>query len=715
MRRWLRFTLIGTGALTLTAIAAAALFAVTFDPNTQKTRIVEAVRRATGRDLVLAGPLRLSLGWTPVLEAEDAAFANRSGGSRPQMATVGRMQASLALLPLLSRRIEIETVTLDRPDILLETDAQGIGNWQFQRPAAPAGPSTGASHAGTAVALHRLVVENGRVTWRNGATGRSTAIDVAHGVLTLDGGTALVAADARSGGQTLHLDAMMASAASGPWPVKLALDVGGGRLALDGAVAWPLSERSYQGKVAATLPDLGALGALLDLPGLPGLHDVQLGLVLGADGIMAPHDVTLHAGAADLGGLLPGATLAQVDLALPALGGAGRLTAAGGLSGGPWRLAAGVTVTQHLISLRGLNLATPGGDLAGDVALAQGDRWALRGSLVSQRLDADWLRGLVKPAAPGPAPADQPAAPPAAPAPPRVFSEAKLPWGRLRAADADLQFAVAALHIAGAEYHSVSGHVALQDGALRLDPFTMLAPEGRIDGSLALDAAQPEPPVTFAMRSAAFALDPLLQAVRLPGGSDAPVEVDVALTSAGQSPHDLASRLTGHAGLAMVDGAIANAVLAAALDGIVPPAAGRLDAAGRSAVRCMALRLDARAGQVTVAALRLDTSRLDLAGSGAIDLAGERLDLRLRPTVRLGGAGVTAPVRVEGALAHPAAVMDALGVDGRPGIVIGGPPPPDECAPALALARDGRPGRQPAAPAPGKAPKPVDLLRSLLR
>ena len=481
-------------------------------------------------------------------------------------------------------------------------------------------------------------------------------------------------------------------------------------------MAFPLSEQSYQGKVAATVPDLAAFGALLGVSGLPGLHDVQFGLVLGADGVMAPHDVTLHAGAANLGALLPGATLDQLDLALPAVGQGGRLAAAGGLPGGPWRIAAGVTATRQVIALRGMNLLTPGGDLAGDVALTQGDRWALRGSLVSQRLDADWLRGLIKPPAAAPAPPDQTARPPAAPAPPRVFSEAKLPWARLRAADADLQFAVASLHLGGSDYHSLSGHVALQDGALRLDPFTVLAPEGRIDGSLALDAAQPEPPVTLALGSAAFALDPLLQAVRLPGGSDAPVEVDVALTSAGASPHDLASRLTGHVGLAMVDGAMSNAALAAALSDIVPAAAaGRLDPSGRSAVRCMALRLDARAGQVNVAALRLDTSRLDLGGTGSIDLVNERLDLRLRPTVRLGGAGVTAPVRVDGALAHPAAEMDALGPEGRPGIVIGGPAPPDDCAPALALARDGRPGRQPAAPAPGKAPKAADLLRSLLR
>src|ERR1700712_3450372 len=159
MRGWLRVGLIGCGSIVVLAGIAATVFVATFDLNTQKDRIVDAMRRATGRELVLAGPLRLSLGWTPIIEAEDAALSNRSGGSRPQMATVARLRASISLLPLLSGRVEIESVRLDRPDILLETDAHGIGNWQFQRPAAaPSAPGeAGASRPKAVVAVHRLV------------------------------------------------------------------------------------------------------------------------------------------------------------------------------------------------------------------------------------------------------------------------------------------------------------------------------------------------------------------------------------------------------------------------------------------------------------------------------------------------------------------------------------------------------------------------------
>ena len=161
----------------------------------------------------------------------------------------------------------------------------------------------------------------------------------------------------------------------------------------------------------------------------------------------------------------------------------------------------------------------------------------------------------------------------------------------------------------------------------------MQAP-GPLEGALTLDAAGQA--VALALHAPALALP----------GLDAPVEADVDLRSAGPSPHALAAHLDGHAGLAMVDGAVGNAALLAALRGVLPEAVSRqLDPSGRSAVRCLALRLDAHDGQVAVSALRLDAGRLDLDGGGGIDLADEALALRLRPTVRLGGAGVLAPVR----------------------------------------------------------------------
>jgi uncharacterized protein involved in outer membrane biogenesis len=723
-RRWLRYGLFGLGGLVVAAVVAVALLAVTFDPNTQKARIVDAVRRATGRDLVLAGPLRLSFGLEPTLQAEDAALANRPGGSRPQMATVARVEAKVALLPLLSRRVEIESVTLDRPDILLETDAQGVGNWQFQRPPAPpgAGPAAASHGARAMVELHSLVVENGRVTWRDGATGRVTNVDLPHATLTLGDGPTRVLADARTSGVALHLDGMVGSqaqltgAAPGPWPVKLSLAAAGATLALDGTATLPLSVQSYHGRVDAFVPDLAQLGMLLQRPGLPPLHDVRFGLRSGEGGDPL-QDVTLEVGSSDLSALAPGVALGRLNLAGPKQGQPGRVTAEGSIAGAPWRLAGGLMAAPQGVSVRGLSITSSAGDLGGDVTLNRGARWALRGSLVSQHLDADTVRGLVRPFL-KPAPA-VPAAAPTPPAPPppplRLFSDVPLPWDRLQIADADLQFDIGTLHAGGSDYRAVTGHLTLRDGALRLDPFSMQAPEGQIAGTLAADAAQPEPPVSLTLQSPAFSLNALLQSAGLPGGSEAAVEIDAALRSAGRSPHALASHLDGHVGLALVDGELSNAALTAAVGDLLPPAAGRLDPAGRSHVRCLAVRLNAEAGQVSIATLKLDTSRLGLEGNGTADLGAETLALRLRPTVRVGTAGVLAPVRVDGSLRHPAVALDAPGQAGRIGIIIGGlSNAADNCAAELTVARDGRSGPVPAA-AQAKSVKPADLLRSFLR
>ncbi len=58
------------------------------------------------------------------------------------MATLQRLEAQVALLPLLQRRLEIDRLVLVRPDILLETDAQGRPNWRFV-PEVPGQPLPG--------------------------------------------------------------------------------------------------------------------------------------------------------------------------------------------------------------------------------------------------------------------------------------------------------------------------------------------------------------------------------------------------------------------------------------------------------------------------------------------------------------------------------------------------------------------------------------------
>ena len=719
-RRWLIVPV-----AVLVVVAGAAVFAAfTFDPGTQKDRIIQAVRRATGRELTLAGPIRVSWGLTPVLEAEDVSFANIPGGTRPQMATAARVEARVKLLPLLTGRAEIASVTLVRPDILLETDANGRGNWQFDRPVSAPGPaSTSSAGPRLTTQLDSLRIELGRLSWHNGSTGRTVVADVPNATLDLGEGPAHLLATAESAGTNLRLNATLGTwtqltgAVPGPWPVKLDAAIGEATVTLDGTVN--PGARDFTGRAEAGVPDLSRLGVLLGRPGLPPLKDVHVaGTLLPSGGL--PQDVSLQIGASDLGSLVPEASLGRLSLNWPA-GQPARLEAEGKLDGAPWHIATGLTAAGQGVALRALALSSPFGDAAGDLAIVTAPRPALRGTLVANRVDADAMRAAFKPkvAAPGPTPA--PAAAPAGPAPVHssatpVFSTTPLPFDALRRGDADLQLTIGTLHLNGADYRNATGHLAIQGGLARLDPASVTAPEGRVDMSASADARGEPPAVAVVVRAAAVSLDALLQAFGLPGGSDASAELDLVLHATGASPHALASTLDGHAGVALVDGEISNAALGAIVGSLMKQAGAGLDPAGRSHVRCLAVRADAANGVLTLSTLKLDSTRLALDGGGTINLADETFALRLRPLLRLGGAGVAAPLRLDGPWHRPAVALDQVAGTGRTSVVIGGlAGPTDSCTPELTAARDGRIGRLPAEATVAKGPKPADLLRSFLR
>ncbi len=700
-------------------VAAVLVAASAFDPNSQKDRIVDAVRRATGRELTLGGPIRLGWSLTPTLEAEDVAFANMPGGTRPAMATAARMEAGVKLWPLLFHRVELARVTLVRPDILIETDAAGRGNWQFDRPASSGSGEAATPGVHTRTVLDSLRIEAGRVTWHDGVTGRTVAADVPHATVDGGDGPLHVQAELELAGTAGTLDATLGTVpqltgrAPGPWPVTLAAALGGASLALKG-VADP-AERTLSGHLEAAVPDVARLGALLQYPAWPPLHDLHIAATLPPGGGL-PQDVSVQLGAADLSQWAPGASLGKLALTWPA-GQPARLEAEGSLAGAPWHIASGLVQAGSGVALRGLAVTSALGDLAGDVAVQTAPRLTVRGTLVSNRIDVAAFSAIPHAGEAAPAGPAAPAPQPAPASPDRVFSEQPLPWGVLRRADADLQLSIATVHAGKADYRDFSGHVLLQDGVLRVNPASFQSPEGRVAFSASVDARQPAPLVALALRSDAFALDPLAQAFGLPGGSHATAELDVALHAAGATPHALAASLDGHVGVALVDGEVSNAALAAALGDVLRKAGAGLEPDGSSHVRCLALRADAQSGVVTLAALKLDSARLLLQGGGTINLADETMALRLRPLLRLGGAGVSAPIRVDGTLRHPVVTLDAAGPGGRVGVVIGGlAGPAESCTAELTAARDGRIGQLPTEVAAAtKGPKPADLLRSLLR
>ena len=462
-------------------------------------------------------------------------------------------------------------------------------------------------------------------------------------------------------------------APAGPFPVDVSAQAAGASLSAKGAIGDPVHLSGADVAVAAQVPDLAAL-APFARHDLPPLKDIGFKARLGD----AP------------GGLVHGAALREAELTLPA------------------------------------------GDLAGDLTLEFGARPLVRAALTSKRMDLDVLRTALA-ARPGPSaavlaePSAAPAAPPR-PAPPRaepkhgwLIPDEPLPFHLLQASDADVTLRVAALTFGEVSYRNVAGHLVLQNGQLRLDPFAADVPGGRMDLTLATDASQAPPPVSVAMHAPGLALRPLLHAMGLPDDVSGNLEMDLDLRGAGRTPHAIAAGADGHLGLALVNGQIDNRLIEATLGEILrqakmPDIGSR---AGRSDVRCFAARLDAREGLAQVRALLLDTTLLHLEGQGSLNFADEKLALRLEPLARLGGTGVIVPLRVGGSFRQPKAGVDAAGAVGEAarlaegasaknqalGIVIGAlggdrmiaGAGRDSCAEQLAIARGGRPGPVPAA------------------
>ena len=804
-----------------------------------RPRLVAAVEQATGRRLSIAGPIGLKLSLVPTLTLEGVALSNPPGASRPDMLTAGRVEASLALLPLLSRHVALEQVTLIDPDLLLERDATGRGNWLFGPPRAPAAPTPAAAAPATAPAeplqlsIAAAGVQGGRVAWLPAPGGRTETLEI--GALSLRA-AAPTAPMELSGQVTWRGVSLAAEGQSGPlprllgataepaaWPLRLALSAPGLRAVLDGAVSRPEAAAGWHATLDASADRAERLAPLLpglSLPPLLGL-EVQAELADAGAGL-PPRLLSLRASTdgGDLGALLPGLALGAATLAIPAenappqaeaavtLRGTGwqmqaalpppatllsaapwpvtvalrgegiSMRAEGMLAGSahrdwdgrlelqaadttpllqalalPWpkqhdlRLATGLARDAAGVTLAGLQLSTRELALEGGASIATtGPRPAIHGVLHAPRIDLDALLHPLPAASPATSPAPAVPATPAVPQPANtdrmVIPPLPLPFGWLLRLDADLRLTVGELVANGITYRDQRATLALAGGRLVADPVSLGIPGGRLFLALRADATATPPQLALKARheGAGLELRPLLQSYHLPAQADGRLELDAELAGRGGDLRSQAASLNGSLGLAVANGQVDVALLdrvSGELRRLLLPEA---PAGGSTPLRCLALRVALRDGVARPEALLLESGLGNVAGSGEIDLGQERLNLRLLPQVRLGGVGISAPVRVTGSFAKPGYRLDqggaaqaaagivgelasrqresgvaALGqlaeaLAGRPG---GGLP---DCAQQLAVARGGRAGPVPPAEARPEQRRvnPGELLRGLL-
>ena len=226
--------------LVLLVPVAGALGVWSIDQGYLRRLIVARVEQATGRTFTVTGPVGIDWSLHPTLTMQQLALANAPWGAEPAMLRVERLTLQVAALSLLSGRPDLERVTVQGADLLLETDPAGTGNWAFQPAAATAEPDAAMAEAGPLPSVRQVLLAAGRVRYRDGGSGATTdlrldqaALDTTSGGATANLGLAgsLDGKPLRASGRLGALDAVLAGHGTPLTLTALALTLAGSDLA----------------------------------------------------------------------------------------------------------------------------------------------------------------------------------------------------------------------------------------------------------------------------------------------------------------------------------------------------------------------------------------------------------------------------------------------------------------------------------------------------
>ncbi|MDX6748464.1 AsmA family protein [Geminicoccaceae bacterium 1502E] len=672
-------------AILLVTVPALLLAAVALvDLERYRPYLEARASEALGREVSVGGEIGLAFSLRPTVALGNVTLANASWGTRPEMARVRRLAVRLALLPLLRGEADIESIAIEGADIVLETDAQGRGNWSPVKPAGAAGQGAAESSSdaagggparrddgpATLPLVRSLRIVESVLSWRDGRSGALLAVAVDRLEAETDGLDQPIGLEARGtiNGRRVELDGELGPLAAlvtgqDPWPVRLDGEALDADFTIAGTVLRPLQPERLDLKVRVETrrPErLLAIDAPLGVsPQLLGaLERVRLaGRVAGSAGGPALEELDATARFAGLDIAAQGRIGDVVRLEGLALG----IRAEGQDSGalaqllgrrlpeGKVALAVRAEGDTGRLALSGLRLGFGTSELVGGLVLRrEGPRPRIEGELDAPRLDlaafAEEEGAAGGPGRGGAGKKDQRE---------RLFSKEPLDLGVLGLIDLDLELSAGELRLPGLLLEQAAARLVLDERRLELAPMKLHLAGNAAGGRLVLDARQDPPALQLELDAPDIDMAALLAAFGREDLVESKGRLTLRLTGTGVSPATLAGSLdgeleavlgTGRLRVGVLDGLEGGRRVAAALFG---------DPRGWVDLRCGHVAIPVADGMARLRTAVLETSVSRVLGSGSIDLGRERLDLLLTPRSRVGGLDLALPVKLKGTLMEP--------------------------------------------------------------
>lgn len=434
MRRPLKIALI-VSAIVLPLLAAAWIGPRFLDVDAYKPALTAAVKEATGRELVIDGPLKLTLLPVPRVSARRVHFANAVGATGAQMIDVQWVGASPSWWALLGGRVEVGTLILYKPTLVLETDAEGVPNWEF-KPGAGAAQPAGAPAEGLHLAIGKLDIIDGTLSYTNPQTGKTTRAEKVKATASVGSfdGPFSIEGDGTVNGVplSLHLE-VGAPRDDGGHNTKFSLKVQSGRLAFDGRTS----------KIA------------------PG---------------------------AEINGHLDVSTGVLTDFAAAVMRAAGELPPSFDASVfGSFTFDGGIDITPTRLAINDFKASLGGDSAAGTLALGYGKQPSLQGRLALPKVNLDkWLELLAQPGIFLPKTAAP--AKPAAPAKQAAPAQSLSPFPPELSVDLDLDIGETAYR--KGTIRDLSMALEIRKGAIKVPRFKATLPgDMPVEANAAVDAA----------------------------------------------------------------------------------------------------------------------------------------------------------------------------------------------------------------------------------
>jgi AsmA family protein len=247
------------------------------------------------------------------------------------------------------------------------------------------------------------------------------------------------------------------------------------------------------------------------------------------------------------------------------------------------------------------------------------------------------------------------------PVPPSKFllPDTPIPLNALRNRLGSVHYRAATVVSQALSVQDFESTASIDDGVLKMPSLTARYQDGKVSGSVQVDASTDSPKTDLDLRIAGLPLDHFFRKAASQPPLEGSLHARVQITGRGSSLHQIASTADGALAAVLPRGSM-RASLAELTGGNLRGLGLQLAEDQReTGVRCAVASFGAQQGKLITQHLMIDTVPVSITGSGVIDLSTEALDLTLHGrSKKLRLARVRSPVYVRGSLGHPSFSLD---------------------------------------------------------